>query len=107
MVCEEKDRGKGETLVAHTYFTDDTVQKMRRVLNDAGRGNIKDLAMSAKRSAADFLAEKERITAHNAEKEIDFSLGGELDDDQQLRLISDMVLVYDIWFDDTKEGREG
>lgn len=107
VVCEEKDRGKGETLVAHTYFSDDTVQKMRRVLNDAGRGNIKDLAMSAKRSAVDFLAEKERITAHNAEKEIDFSLGGELDDDQQLRLISDMVLVYDIWFDDTKEGREG
>ena len=54
----------------------------------------------------------ERIRAHQQEKQIDFTLGGRLDDEMQRKLIYDMVLVYDLWFDDTnvkestKEGGE-
>ena len=33
------------------------------------------------------------------EKKNDFSLGGLLNDEMQRKLIYDMVIVYDIWFD--------
>ena len=74
---------------------------MQEMLNRAGRSNIKNLALSAKKSAADFKSELERICAHQLEKEIDFSLGGLLNvnDELQRKLIYDMVIVYDIWFD--------
>lgn len=89
------------------YFTDETVQKMQKALAEAGRGNIKGLAECANRSRADFMAELERIIAHHQDKQIDFSLGGELDIEQQRMLIRDMVLVYDLWFKDAKEEKRG
>ena len=88
------------------------VEMMREMLSRAGRSNIKNLALSAKRSRAEFKSEVERIRAHQQEKQIDFTLGGRLDDEMQRKLIYDMVLVYDLWFDDTnvkestKEGGE-
>ena len=72
---------------------------MKEMLNRAGRSNIKNLAFSAKKSAADFKSELERICAHQLDKKIDFSLGGLLNDEMQRKLIYDMVIVYDIWFD--------
>ena len=90
------------------------------MLNKIGNSNIKDLAVSAKRSEADFRSELERISAHQkAEKQedkVDFTLGGLLDDkdaerkkelmDIQRKLIYDMAIVYDIWFNDEKRAEE-
>lgn len=92
--------GKPE-LIDGKYVSCEIVQKMQEMLNRAGRSNIKNLALSAKKSAADFKSELERICAHQLEKEIDFSLGGLLNvnDELQRKLIYDMVIVYDIWFD--------
>ena len=90
--------GKAE-LIDGKYVSCEIVQKMQEMLNRAGRSNIKNLALSAKKSAADFKSELERICAHQLDKEIDFSLGGLLNDEMQRKLIYDMVIVYDIWFD--------
>ena len=92
--------GKAE-LIDGKYVSCEIVQMMREMLNRAGRSNIKNLALSAKKSAADFKSELERIRAHQLDKEkkIDFSLGGLLNDEMQRKLIYDMVIVYDIWFD--------
>ena len=92
--------GKAE-LIDGKYVSCEVVQMMQEMLNRAGRSNIKNLALSAKKSAADFKSELERICAHQLEKEIDFSLGGLLNvnDELQRKLIYDMVIVYDIWFD--------
>ena len=92
--------GKAE-LIDGKYVSCEIVKKMQEMLNRAGRSNIKNLALSAKKSAADFKSELERICAHQLEKEIDFSLGGLLNvnDELQRKLIYDMVIVYDIWFD--------
>ena len=46
---------------------------MREVLKNAGRSNVKTLAFSAKKGAADFKSELERIRAHQLEKKLDFS----------------------------------
>ncbi len=78
---------------------------MRAELDKAGRGNIKNLAFSAKKSPADFKTEQERIKAHQTEKKIDFSLGGLLGDKIQRKLIYDMVLVYDLWFERKETDR--
>ena len=50
------------------------------------------------------MGELERIRAHQSEKEIDFTLGGVLKEENMIRkLIYDMVLVYDLWFDKDRE----
>lgn len=83
-------------------ITCEIVEQMKKELNKAGRSNIKGLFLSAKKSEADFRSELERILAHQteagADKRIDFTLGGTLDDQMQRRLIYDMVTVYDLWF---------
>lgn len=86
--------------------TETVVEEMKKELQKAGRGNLKNLMFSAKRSMAEFRQELERIRAHQAEKKIDFSLGGKLDDETVRRLIYDMATVYDLWFreTDTKEA---
>lgn len=91
-----------EGLIKEKYISDDIVQKMKDMLNKAGRSNIKNLALSARKSAADFKSELERICAHQLEKHLDFTLGGLLDDEMQRKLIYDMVIVYDLWFDEEK-----
>ncbi len=94
------------------YITSGTVRMMQEMLNRAGRSNIKNLAISAKKSAADFKSELERIRAHQPDdkpdKKIDFSLGGRLNDEMQKKLIYDMVIVYDLWFaqDETKTAED-
>lgn len=92
-----------EGLIKEKYISDDIVQKMKDMLNKAGRSNIKNLALSARKSAADFKSELERICAHQLEKHLDFTLGGQLDDEMQRKLIYDMVIVYDLWFDEEKK----
>lgn len=89
-------------------ITCEIVERMKKELNKAGRSNIKGLFLSAKKSEADFRSELERILAHQteseADKKIDFTLGGTLDEQMQRRLIYDMVTVYDLWL--AEDGQE-
>lgn len=98
-------------IIQDQYVSCEVVQRMKEVLNNAGRSNIKNLAFSAKKSEADFKSELERIRAHQLDKNknLDFSLGGLLNDKMQRKLIYDMVIVYDLWFakKDTKSEEEG
>lgn len=92
--CEKDING----LVQGRYVTKELVSEMKAQLQKAGRSNIKTLLFSAKKGMADFRMETERIKAHQQEKEIDFSLGGKLDEALQRRLIYDMMIAYDLWF---------
>ncbi len=83
--------------------TEEQVKAMQEQLVKAGRSNIKNLLFSAKKSEADFAMELERIRAHQTEKGIDFTLGGELKNETVRQLIYDMVMVYDLWFADSDE----
>ena len=86
------------------FVTVGIVKAMQKELQKAGRSNVKDLLFTAKKSRADFMGELERIRAHQPDKEIDFTLGGVLKDEEIIRkLIYDMVLVYDLWFDEDRE----
>ena len=86
------------------FVTAGIVKAMQKELQKAGRSNVKDLLFTAKKSRVDFMGELERIRAHQPDKEIDFTLGGVLKDEEIIRkLIYDMVLVYDLWFDEDRE----
>lgn len=84
------------------FVTGRTVEAMQEQLMKAGRSNVKNLLFAAKKSKADFMGELERIRAHQLDKAIDFSLGGILEEDMIRKLIYDMALVYDLWFDDDR-----
>lgn len=72
-------------------------EEMAKVLNKLGRSNVKGLLNTALNSPADLEMDLERINAHRTEP-VDFTLGGKLDEEQKRRLLYDMVLVYDLWF---------
>ncbi len=86
------------------YVTKEILDSMKVMLNLAGRSNVKDLLYSAKKSRTDFDKEIKRIKAHQKDKEIDFSLNESLEEEQQRKLIYDMMIVYDLWFSDKKTG---
>ncbi len=114
------ESGEKPAIIKRKYVSDDIVQEMKKMLNKIGNSNIKDLAVSAKRSEADFRSELERISAHQKvekqEDKVDFTLAGLLDDkdaerkkelmDIQRKLIYDMAIVYDLWFNDEKRAEE-
>lgn len=88
------------------YYTVSMAKEMGALLKQAKRSNTKSLLEYAKDSPARLLMELERINAHRDEdKQLDFSLGGRIDKEQMRKLIYDVVLVYDLWFD--KEGLDG
>lgn len=94
----------GKELINGKFVTGGIVEAMQEQLQKAGRSNVKNLLFTAKKSRADFMGELERIRAHQLDKEIDFTLGGVLKDEEIIRkLIYDMVLVYDLWFDHDRE----
>ncbi len=95
----------GKELLEGKYVTGKIVEAMQEQLRKAGRSNVKNLLFAAKKGKADFRGELERIRAHQLDKAIDFSLGGILKEEEIVRkLIYDMVLVYDLWFDNDREG---
>ena len=98
--CME-DRENTE-LIKGKYISCEIAERMAKLLFDAGRGNLKTLAFSARKNPADFRTELERIKAHQKDKKLDFSLGGILDEEMQQKLIYDIALVYDLWFDPEK-----
>ncbi len=80
--------------------TTNQLEDMAKELDKIGRSNIKSLASAAKQSKADFKKELSRIYAHQeAEKKPDFSLENTFNEAQQMKLIYDLVLVYDLWGD--------
>ena len=87
------------------FISVEIVQEMQEMLQKAGRSNIKNLAFVAKKSTADFQSEIERIRAHQKkEQRSDFTLDGKLTDPElQRKLIYDMAIVYDLWFDEKGE----
>ena len=87
------------------FISVEIVQEMQEMLQKAGRSNIKNLAFAAKKSTADFQSEIERIRAHQKkEQRSDFTLDGKLTDPElQRKLIYDMAIVYDLWFDEKGE----
>jgi len=78
-------------------------EEMALLLQDLGRSNVKSLLDVALNSPAGLEMELERINAHRTNP-MDFTLGGKLEEEQKRRLLYDMVLVYDLWFQ--KEAEE-
>ncbi len=85
-------------------ITDEVVKKMQKKLNhnEVGRNNVKNLLTHAFNSKASFDKELERIKAHHKLPKDYFDIEN-LSSDKIQKLIYDMVLVYDIWFDDKRE----
>ena len=73
------------------------VEEMAVLLQKLGRSNVKSLLEVALNSPARLEMELKRINAHRTEPE-DFTLGGKLDEEQKRKLIYDIILVYDLWF---------
>ncbi len=107
VVRTEHEMKKGQ-LLNGKFVTTEIIKLMQEQLMKIGRSNVKNLLFSAKKSEADFNSELERIRAHQLDKPIDFSLGGALGDEENKsiirRLIYDIALVYDLWFEDDREG---
>lgn len=87
------------------YYTINMAREMGKLLKQAKRSNIKSLLEYAKDSPAKLQMELERINAHR-DQPLDFSLGGRINKRQMQKLIYDVVLVYDLWFD-KKEDSDG
>lgn len=80
------------------------VEEMAELLRKLGRSNVKSLLEVALDSPAGLEMELERINAHRREPE-DFTLGGKLNEEQKRKLIYDIVLVYDLWFQEVQDGK--
>ena len=100
--------------------TSEGVEEMAKEFENIGRSNLKGLAFSARESMAEFKKEVKRIKAHqdleklmdeeNGVKKIDLSLadrdkGQSLTEEEQRKLIYDMMIVYDHWFDKSKKNK--
>lgn len=72
-------------------------EEMAHLLRMLGRSNVKSLLDVALKSSAGLEMELERINAHRTEP-VDFTLGGKLNEEQKRKLIYDVVLIYDLWF---------
>lgn len=84
--------------------TDETVSIMKDKLNnkEIGRNNIKNLLTHAFNSEASFENELNKIIAHhNLDEDNFFSVEG-LNQKQRRQLIYDLVLMFDIWFDENR-----
>ena len=103
---EKQGKEENTGLIKGKYISGEIAEKMAKMLSRAGRGNLKTLAFSARKNPADFRTELERIKAHQRDKELDFSLGGILDEEMQQKLIYDIALVYDLWFAPEKQKED-
>lgn len=81
-------------------------EEIAQLLHKIGKSNANKLFSYAKGSQARFLIELERIKTHQKEN-IDFSLGGQLTTEQIQKLVYDTALVYDLWFEEEGETKDG
>lgn len=91
LLSHTKEKGDG------SCYSLELAEEMASLLKRLGRSNVKSLLDVALNSPAELEMELERINAHAAER-IDFTLGKRLDAEQKRRLIYDIILVYDLWF---------
>lgn len=87
----------------------ETVERVRKFLNQLGRSNVKGLAEHARYSASDLEMELMRIKAHMSESkrsQTDFDCLKLLDKNEMRKLIYDVVIMYDLWFHDVKGEQE-
>ncbi len=91
MLSHSKDKAK------EFCYSLELAEEMAALLRKLGRSNVKSLLDVALNSPAGLEMELERINAHRKEPE-DFTLGGKLNDEQKRKLIYDVILVYDLWF---------
>ena len=91
MLSHSKDKEEGFS------YSLELAEEMAAILRKLARSNVKSLLEAALNSPAELEMELERINAHRKEP-VDFSLGGKLNEEQKRKLIYDIVLVYDLWF---------
>lgn len=96
--AENKEKG---------YVTKELVQEMKIQLGEISRSNREKLFFSAKKGKYEFEMELKRIKAHHPEKKIEFSLEEKLDKEMQRKLTYDMVMVYDLWFNQKEKDNGG
>lgn len=81
------------------YYSLELAEEMSRLLRKLGRSNVKGLLDKALNSLADLEMDLERINAHRPKEErLDFTLNRNLNEEQKRKLLYDIVLVYDLWF---------
>ena len=100
---------KGEEKKTENLIRIETVERVRKFLNQLGRSNVKGLAEHARYSASDLEMELMRIKAHMSESkrsQTDFDCLKLLDKNEMRKLIYDMVIMYDLWFHDVKGEQE-
>ena len=91
ILSHSKDREEG------FHYSLELAEEMAALLRKLGRSNVKSLLEVALNSPAGLEVELGRINAHRTEPE-DFTLGGKLNEEQKRKLIYDIVLAYDLWF---------
>lgn len=79
------------------------IELMKNKLNNPkiGRNNVKSLLEHAFDSEASFENEKGKIIAHHSLAQNYFDIDG-LNPETSKKLVYDMVLMFDVWFDKTK-----
>ena len=79
------------------------IELMKNKLNNPkiGRNNVKSLLEHAFDSEASFENEKGKIIAHHSLAQNYFDIDG-LNPETSKKLVYDMVLIYDVWFDKAK-----
>jgi len=99
---------KGKNNGNERCITAEIVDAMVKELNTISRTNVKSLASHAKDSIPSLKMEIKRIIAHSKSDEkpdiyLEKFLGkNKLNDDEMSRLIYDIIIVYDLWFEKQK-----
>lgn len=91
ILSHSEDKAKGFN------YSLELAEEMADLLRKLGRSNVKSLLDVALNSPAGLEMELERINAHRKEP-VDFTLDDKLNEEQKRKLIYDVVLVYDLWF---------
>lgn len=114
LVVNNQDKNLTKECTPAQYGTD--VLKMKQLLNIFGRTNVKSLLDCASEGNTRFDLEVQRIEAHISTKtkeKMQDALGKDCvkemiykNKDKARRLIADMAIVYDLWFDDEKDQEE-
>lgn len=95
----ENDKDKEK---AKEFINIEVVEKVQKFLNQIGRSNVKGLAEFALKNTVEFELELRRIYAHmdtEKRKEVNWDDINQLNSDKKRKLIYDMVIMYDLWFE--------
>jgi len=98
-------KDKNDVKDVKDVITYDDAEKIVALVNAMGRGNVKGLAESAKKSRTDLEMEINRIYSHQSESDKVknakiWETAMAMDKIKFRKLIYDVVLAYDCWFDE-------